>query len=449
MSVRYPVLYLLSEIHNRDWDARLLIADYASALGFTSVVGQQWVMHDGNAPHFPPGLMLIKTVNEIQLNAARKFKNAGHLVVAMDEEALAVAPDQDHIGILSPRLPKVCEVFCANSPLHADAMERLLPGMKGVTFPTGNARLDLLVPSGRVRFAAEAEKIRGEYGPFVLFNSNLAQENSIWTDKAHYRQIQEIAGGLNPNDPASVARYEAQFEFERNNSKAFRDMLEWCLANITSHRIVVRPHPVERSNFWHEFAAKHPGRLHIAQDTHHIPWIMAADALVHTNSTTGLEAAFLERATVNLVPNATGHWENIYVGTRVNPTFTDWREGAEALRTFLTTGGGRLSQTDKERAELHRYFPGAFKGGTAERIARSFVTVMRERGVDTSPFNLAAHVAGKLSSPARPPSLLQKFAKTNQEAFDDLRAIRRVTGLSQPLNIVEIAESCFAIPPAA
>jgi surface carbohydrate biosynthesis protein len=445
MSVLYPVLYLPSEIHNRDWDARLLIADHAAAHGFTSVVGQQWVINV-NYTRLPPGLVLVKTVNEIQLNVAEAFRAAGHVVVTMDEEAFAVAPDQGFLGILSPRLPQVSHAFFANSPLHADVLLRLMPAMKGKVVPTGNARTDLLVASGRARFAADAAAIKADLGRFVLFNSNLAQENSIWTNKEDYLTIQVRAGGVDPSDPKSVERFHQQFEFERSNSKAFMSALHWCLDNLPTHRIVVRPHPVERPEFWQELSRQHP-RLHVADNTHHIPWMMAADAVVHTNSTTGLEAAFLERPTVNLVPNTGGHWENIYVGTRVNPTFSDWRDGVAALAEFLSTGGGRLSKTDDERAELRRYFPKAFDGRSAQRVAANMVAAMQLYPLSTEPFNISQMIGGRLEHYERSETLKRKFVKDFAQVVEDFKAIRKVTGLQHPWQVAKVAEHCFAIGP--
>ncbi len=446
MTARYPILYLPSEIHNRDWDSRLLIADHAAALGFASVVGQQWAIQS-SYERLPPGLILIKTVNEIQLNAAEAFAKAGHLVIAMDEESLAVAPDQNFLGILSPRLPKVCHQFFANSPMHAETLLRLMPSMEGKVVTTGNARTDLLVASGRVRFAAEAEAIRKETGPYVLFNSNRALDDSIWNSHEHFMKIQLLAGAVNPDDEESVKRFEQQFVFERHNAKAFIDALHACLRDISTHRIVVRPHPVERPDFWMDMGRQYP-RLHVADNTDHIPWIMAADAVVHTNSTTGLEAALLERPTVNLVPNMEGHWENLYVGTRVNPFFIDWQEGVRALTEFLATGEGRLSRLQQEKSELRRYFPNAFDGDSAQKIAAHMAAAMREQSeLAKSPPDLPDVLRSTMSAPERHEIQKRKFTKKFGEAQGDFKQIRKVTRLPHNVNIAQIVEGCFAILP--
>ena len=60
-----PIAYLTVEVKHRDLEPRLLIASHLVKAGITVVVGQQWAMFP-NPSAFPPGIVLFKTVNEIQ-----------------------------------------------------------------------------------------------------------------------------------------------------------------------------------------------------------------------------------------------------------------------------------------------------------------------------------------------------------------------------------------------
>lgn len=410
-------LYLPSELHNRDWDARLLIAAHATALGHSCVVGQQWALN-ANVHNLPPGIVLIKTTNEIQMSVAKSYRNAGHIVCTMDEEAYAMAPDQEWIGLISPRLAQVSDFFYANSPLHAEAMKQRVPELNVV--PTGNARTDLLSKTNRQRFAKDADRIRADLGPFILFNSNMGLENSIWTDRQQFMDIQVRAGVVDPSDPESVKRFNQTFEFERSNTEAFIEAVKWCLENIPTHKIVVRPHPAERTTMWHKLARGNP-RLKIVEGQRHIPWIMASEAVVHTNSTTGVEAALLGKPTVNLVPNANGFWENVFVTTRVNRTYSDWLEGVQVLRD------GTL--LPNSRSELDRYYP---QQDAARAIAQHMAANDRHK---------AAHI--KLGPYQHHDIYRQKFTKELSEAEEDFRAFAP----DHAVRFEELAESCFAIHP--
>ena len=56
----------------------------------------------------------------------------------------------------------------------------------------------------------------------------------------------------------------------RRMREQLKSVIRWCVDNVTSHTFVIRPHPVERREYWENFVGGHP-RVHIALNTHHIP----------------------------------------------------------------------------------------------------------------------------------------------------------------------------------
>jgi surface carbohydrate biosynthesis protein len=439
-----PILYLTTEVHNRDWDARLLMADYATSKGFAVLVGQQWSPLP-NLKVIPKGMVLIKTPNQIQTDQMAGFRRCGHLVAAMDEESLAIAPDQDFVFALSPHLADSCDLFFANSPMHAQLMLEKAPALAPKLRTVGNPRLDLVVDGGKARFQAEADAIRAKYGRFILFNSNMANQNSIWTSQEQYLQIQVRTGAVNPKDPQSVRIFEEQFEFEAANSRAFLDLLRWCIANVRTHQIVIRPHPVEVAEAWSSYAADE--RVHVVLNTHHLPWIMAADLLVHTNSTTGVEAALLGTPTVNLVPLPDCHWSKIFIPRRINPTYQSWEEAASDISAYANAGVGPLADREAYRREIDRYFPNLTEARASERMVDCMIGALRERGVSPFQDSLAGSFAAGYKRGERADVLKRKFVKSLQDAAQDLKATRRASGLGHTVSLTEIDDSLFLIEP--
>ena len=55
------------------------------------------------------------------------------------------------------------------------------------------------------------------------------------------------------------------------------------------HTIVVRPHPTENQDIYHEIAAR-CRRIRVTNEGNVVPWLMAARVLIHNGCTTGVEA---------------------------------------------------------------------------------------------------------------------------------------------------------------
>ncbi len=446
-----PILYLTSELVNRDWDSRLVIADYAVALGCSVVVGQQWNIVR-NGPLLPKGLVLIKTMNAIQAQAMTQFKRAGHLVAAMDEEALPVAIDRD-VGqefiarSYDPLAIASCHIFMASSPLHKQAIDQSMPGLARKTVVTGSARMDILTAGQRVRYAAEAEALRKKHGRFILFNSNTAGRNSIWT-KEQFIDIQVRTGVLDPNDPVKVKFFEANLEFEEKNAEIFEGMLKWCAVNLASHNIVVRPHPSENVDYWTKFSAENP-RVHVAWGTPHIPYMLASEVVIHTNCTTGIEAAALDKPTINLAPLPDAHWARLYFAANVSPTFSDLGTATAALSKHLEGGAFSLAPDARQRAELMRYYPCVERAQSAQMMAEVMTRLLMKAGATPGQPVTVEEIRAQYVHFKHEGTLKKKFSKTSEDAIADIMATRLATGLQHPFNLSMVDDSLFLLAPRA
>ncbi|HFD87494.1 MAG TPA: hypothetical protein ENJ35_07455, partial [Gammaproteobacteria bacterium] len=66
-------------------------------------------------------------------------------------------------------------------------------------------------------------------------------------------------------------------------------------------RIILRPHPSESQKVWQE-AAQGCANIEVIQEGSVLPWLMAADVLVHNGCTTAIEAYLLDRPAVTYQP---------------------------------------------------------------------------------------------------------------------------------------------------
>lgn len=438
-----PIAYLTVEIKHRDLDPRLLIASHLVKAGVSVVVGQQWGIFT-NPAAFPPGIALFKTVNEIQARNMSNFRAHGHLVAATDEEVLQCIDDKCFMLAFSPIAAANCDVFLAQSSVHKDTIGKYFPEIVERTEIVGNSRIDLLAPAGRVSFAHEAEELTLKYGPYVLFNTNFGLINSIWEDIGKVADIAARAGVFNPNDPASVAEFKALIDWERENFQQMLPLIDWALQNLKNHRIVIRPHPAERTVFWEEKYAD--PRITVIPRSNPHPWIMAADLVLHTGCTTGLEAELMGKPAVNLAPMVHPAFDRLV--NWINPTFKTWQEAAAAIAPFLADGTGPISENrDKYATILEQYLPGHRSGDAAKAIADALLAKLVERGAKPDK-DYAMRYRGEFRVYTRPPVLKDKFTISRAAFEESVRLAHGLTGNPIMPRIETLDESLFLLSPA-
>lgn len=439
-----PIAYLTVEVKHRELESRILIASRLLQAGYAVVLGQQWAVFT-NADTLPPGVVLFKTVNDIQARNMANFRAHGHLVAATDEEVLICVEDVCFMLAFGPLAAANCDLFLAQSAMHRSAIERKFPELIGKTRVVGNPRVDLLSPAGRAAFAAEAAEIGKKHGPYVLFNTNYGSINSIWNSLEEVTRIAANAGAFNPHDPKSVAEFEAMIEWERRNRVEMLPMMHWAAQTLTDRAIVIRPHPAERPEFWVTEFAKYPN-VHIVPRSNPHPWIMAADAVVHTGCTTGLEASLLDKVAVNIMPSTHPVFDRLV--NHINPTFARWQDAAAALESYLAHKSGVLIEgAAGYAAALEKHLPGYRTGGAATAIADGLIALLQARGATPRKnFKLAVR-GGGYKFLKRPPTLKDKMTATADEIVTAFRNLSRLTGPLGNIGLHAFDDSLFLLTP--
>ncbi|MBL8642614.1 MAG: hypothetical protein JNK21_01670 [Rhodospirillaceae bacterium] len=440
-----PIIYLPCEIKNREFDSRLMVAAHALHQGYTVVLGQQWAFAR-NTPTLPEGVMLVKTVNAIQAEFMEDLKATGHIVAGSDEEVLAMASADGFLLPVSPRAVKAADVFLANSAQHRDALLGAYPDLKDKITVTGNPRIDLMSPALRRKFQPEADAIRRKMGPFVLFNTNYGSTNSVWGDFKEAAKIAIQAGLLDRNDPASVQRYNDLLAFEQANMQALLDVMKSVANDSTTHRAVIRPHPGEKVDFWQRFTAH--ARITVVPRSHHIPWLMAADLVVHTCCTTGMEALALGTPAINVSPVPQNWWYGLYLMKHVNCCITDSAEAAQAVQTYLSSRSGPLADQEGYYKKLGDWFPTLNTRDAAKRMADALIAALKARGAH-KPVKFTWALRGEaFKHDVRTDNQRDKFSVTPQEVVDGLKYFMTADKLERTFDLKQLDDSLFLLQPA-
>ncbi|UCD59258.1 MAG: hypothetical protein JSV16_08925 [Candidatus Hydrogenedentota bacterium] len=343
----------------RELDSKLLLACIAARRGFPSVIGSRLELGFRIAS-FPRSLYLSKSMTARSIKMFRIMRKLGHEIAAWDEEALVhMQPETYFTRRLSPVAIRYVSHLFAWGEENAELWRQYPELPEGLPIHvTGNPRGDLLRPEMLCYFSEEAEERRKTYGDFILINTNFSNVNAFVPSLNLFlppsRPGEELRFGR-----AAVGMSRAFAEGLRDHKQAiFEDFkrlipaLENAFPKLT---IVVRPHPTENPNTYHEIATRCK-RVRVTSEGNVVPWLMATKALVHNGSTTGVEAYVMGVPAATYQPTVNEYYDYGYY--RLPNVLSHQCFNFEQLQVTLEkTLAGELGQArgDERQSLVDRY----------------------------------------------------------------------------------------------
>jgi surface carbohydrate biosynthesis protein len=284
------------EIQTRELDAKLLLSCIAAERGFPVILGSRAFVHF-LADSVPRGVYLAKSMRSLSIRMFDILRQLGHEIVCWDEDGLVRLVDEEYYRRrLSPITMRQISHLIAWGPDNARAF-REYPGYHGAPIHiTGNPRVDLMRKELREFHRPQVDAIRDEYGDFVLVNTNFGQVNHYISELGDMTTAAETtkSGPATPFDIGKGRHRRALYNH-------FQEMLPALCEALADRRVILRPHPSENHHPWHAIASR-CGNLAVVHEGSVIPWLIAAQTLVHNGCTTGVEAAVLGTPVVSFMP---------------------------------------------------------------------------------------------------------------------------------------------------
>ena len=334
---RSPRLYFLIEETARELAGRVLLSTVAAEQGFSSCIVPQWLIWN-QFEQLDPGIVIFKGNNTVQTNHMLAARKAGHLVAAIEEEALGVSLDVQIQRLFDPRTADACDLILAQGENVRVAMAAKDQRIADRIVVTGNPRIDLLRPPFSRQIMAQAEEVKRVHGDYVLINSNIGSINPRVADTyADYTACIQV-GLIAANNPKDRADYLEWCGWERANLDLLTRVIGAYLDRPGVPRLIIRPHPSENVGKWRQAYQDEPG-VSIILEGDHLPWTAGANLLIHTGCTTGIEAAILGTPALSLM-GGSSDWHRIPTSNHVNQTSRDV-EGAMELVSAHLSGGSR------------------------------------------------------------------------------------------------------------
>ncbi len=361
-----PFLYLPIEISARELDAKLLIAFFAVEAGYEVILGQKWLMQR-NAGRMPPGTVLFKTLTAIDAKSMQAAHAHGHRIAVIDEEIPGLIAHNEGLRWVAPAAIAACDLVFAIGDEHLDALLWKFPEHRGKYAVVGNPRWDLLRPEFARSHEPEVQRLRAQYGRFILINTNLGFTNSgKGTTEQMVRKL-ERSGKFDRRKPEDASFLSEHLRLERATLDGITALLPMLADAFPGHRIILRPHPSENASTWKSIAAERE-RVEVVRDGAALPWILAADLLIHAYCTTGVEAVALGRPAICFRPTESFVLDN-YLSPLVNISARTVDEVIGQAKPIVAAGE-HFVYPAAFRARFDRSFAAMSGAFAAERIVR-------------------------------------------------------------------------------
>ncbi|WP_303981915.1 surface carbohydrate biosynthesis protein [Dongia mobilis] len=304
------------EISSRELDSRLLLAVLALARGFEVILGQKWLI-ERNVDFMPPGIYLSKSLTQRDARTIMRVRELGYIVAAIEEEVPGLVTKPDELRWIADDAVRHTDAIFIGGETNTGSMRQRFHFASDRIHMTINPRWDLLRANMRSIHESDVNAIRKRFGRFLLINTNLGWTNSEKGPVDFMVQDQARQGKLDLADPAARLFIENYLAMEEDNHRAVVSIIQQLLERLPDMSIILRPHPSERIDTWLDHF-KGEARLSVVREGPSIPWILASEALIQTNCTTGVEAIALDHPALCVMATkspAVGR----YVANRVNP----------------------------------------------------------------------------------------------------------------------------------
>jgi surface carbohydrate biosynthesis protein len=423
--------YFLVEDAGRELNARLLMAIQLSTRGAEVWIGQQlWFAR--NFAALKPGIALFKGMNMPQVANMRAARLAGHRTVVIDEELFGLV-DNSGKRLHDNRVVRHCDLFLAQGNNQKNFLERDIGVSSDRIAVTGNPRVDLLRAPADAAIENVSRTLRETMGAFILVNTNFGAINPHDQDSYNYFRRCVSIQAVDPTDPISMRKFHDLCEFEARNLEAIAHFIAEIQDRAPDRKIVVRPHPAENPNSWRDAYAD-DDQVVIVEDNRHLAWIRAADALVHTSCTTGLEGYLLGARVIGLTPDPESEWSQKHLSNKVGEIHTEPKSAARAL---VGQRNAWSFETDAIRDHLH-FQPGEL---ASDNVVRALIGLSR-----TLPSTReASHREPSFQSFRASQRQLDQMSVTEPDLSRRLAALSEALGERQGNRIETIDANVFRI----
>ena len=287
------------EIKNRDYLSRLLIAYYASKKGYDVYIGSKSKIDtfvQTSSPGIYLGLVTTKTYSKFY----KILKKKNFKIFVIDEEGLITFDDKMYLDLKVSKDSLECiETLFTWGIEHKEIISKKFPEFSSKIISTGTPRFDLFDVKLRTVFKKKVEKIKKEFGEFILICGSFSFVNHFTKDLNYLEVLKSQKVIKNDDDERRFLKY---CEYNKQSFNNFIYLTKELSKKYKSHNFIYRPHPAENIEVYKE-KFKNFENIFIESDNTLIEWIIASKCIVHSYCTSSIEALLVDKARFGLKEN--------------------------------------------------------------------------------------------------------------------------------------------------
>jgi surface carbohydrate biosynthesis protein len=282
---KYTVV-LPIEIKRRELAGKLLLASTLVRRGYEVNIGSLDINSSLDILEPDVYFALSAVRRKVRLERLKKLEECNTTTVVLDTEGSAFGGVEEFRPRVSPEILEYTDLYCAWGSKAATAAARAYDGDDLQIEQTGNPRFDVLQKPFRKVYESNQQRIQQQYGDFILVNTNFSVNHQ---NIDHHRN-----SAL--NDLTDM--YQIQSRLIGN----FIDLVCEISKDIDDMSVVLRPHPSEDPLLYEKLFFPYDD-VYVTNEGEVRPWILAANAVIHNNCTTGVTSAMLGTPVFSFTPD--------------------------------------------------------------------------------------------------------------------------------------------------
>ena len=430
------IVFIPVEIKNREWTAKVLLANYFLSKGYSVFLGMLWNM-DAYTKGARHSCYVAKSLYRSSEKLFRELRGHDNYVIAWDEEGLIYDTDEHYVP---QQLYKETLLQCDTIVAWGDRHKKTIDSFIGNAVPVlslGNPRIDLLNRSMAEKiYAEESAYIQEKYGSgYILVNSNF-----VLVLREDYDYLEAISS-MNGETAESTAAANEYIRFQQALYPRFLAAIQRLSKEFPDRKIILRPHPQERVEEWQRRIAGCTN-VFIEKAFSVSPWLLHAACVVHSGCTTGMEAVIMGKNAISYQPPLPmGYMDT--VPDSVSQIARDEESLLALVRRCLA--GEDVAGADAQKKQLIAYYVSADGNKSCcERIAAT-VDSHLSSGSCTFPYSFSAHLRDSLRRSSQQDFNVEFAHVTMDECRRDLERIKKALGFSYSCRFVRLEDNEFLL----